>query len=115
MNEHDYFKNLSIDTIKDILYKTPANDIISMCTSDIYIYRTYATMKIFPLRWKRYTIKHYDLPFWTVNMWDRLLDDHSLTWKELARLYELEILSGYKLNFKDITNWHSKLVFGDIT
>jgi hypothetical protein len=48
-------------------------------------------------------------------MWNILLDDYGFTWKELARLYELEILSGYKLNFGDVANWHSKLSFGYIT
>jgi hypothetical protein len=127
MNQYDYFKGLPEDSIKEILYKTPASDIIFLSMTDIYIYRIYATMKLFPtggrknlsffrpaktkkkkklgqfsaqreaLRWKGCTIKNNRLPYWTVNMWDRLLDDHGLTWKELARLYESETLSGYKL------------------
>jgi hypothetical protein len=65
--------------------------------------------------WKQYTIQSHHLPSWTVNMWDSVFDDYQITWKDLARLYELETISGYKLNFKDIVDWHEKLMFNHIT
>jgi hypothetical protein len=111
MSHDDYFKNLPMDTIKEVLYKTPANDIMSMCMTDVYI-KDICNDENF---WKRYTIKNYDLPFWTVNMWDSVFDDYEITWKDLARLYELETISGYKLNFNDITGWYAELDLGDIT
>jgi hypothetical protein len=48
-------------------------------------------------------------------MWDRLLDDYGFTWKDLARLYKLKTLSGYKLNSAEIVTWHTRLSFGNIT
>jgi hypothetical protein len=37
MYQYDYFKNLPIDAIKEVLYKTPASDVISLCMTDLYI------------------------------------------------------------------------------
>jgi hypothetical protein len=111
MSQYDYLKNLPIDTIKEVLYKIPASDIISLCIADMYIQNICADANF----WESYTIKTNYLPSWTVNMWNHVLDDHALTWKEIARLYELEKISGYKLNFKELIRWYEKVIAADIT
>jgi hypothetical protein len=111
MNDHDYFKNMSIDAIKEVLYKTPTSDITSLCLTDLYI-QDICNDETF---WKSYAIKANNLSASTVNIWNGRITSYGLTWKELARLYELEILSGYKLKLKEIMDWHKKLTSGLIT
>ena len=112
MNEIDYLKELPQETIKKILFKTPASDIISLCITDSYI-QYICNDDIF---WKEYVIKNNNLYTSVVTMWKNLIEDSTnFTWKRLAQLYELEQISKYKLNFWEMLSWDDMINIREIT
>ena len=48
-------------------------------------------------------------------MWEKYINKNEITWKALARFYELEQLSNHKMHVQEIFNWYEMTSYGIIS